>query len=183
MLRLLLYILFGYVIISVGHASWWENKEFLDNNQVFAKIIEIRPQMDKNAALSLSNDIHRVSVEYGVDKLLYTAILAQESMFRLDAQQCYKGLADCGKIERVCQDFGIAQIHYKTAKAYGFSKQKLLTDREYSLKAGAKVLLYFKERYVKVEKERWWTRYNCGTKPDVMRNTCQEYYERVRRYL
>jgi hypothetical protein len=64
---------------------------------------------------------------------------------------------------KVCSDFGIGQIYYKTANSYGFDVGSLTTDLEYSINAAAQVLAGFKKRYEAREND-WWTRYNARSK-------------------
>lgn len=108
----------------------------------------------------------------------------QESSYVLDAKNCLTGIRqpDNLSIEKVCSDFGISQIYYKTVKSYEFEVDRLLNDLEYSVNAGAKVLAWFKKTYSHKE-HNWWVRYNCGTKPSVERKTCQKYFERVSRWM
>ena len=82
----------------------------------------------------------------------------------------------------VWQDFGISQINYKTAKQYKMSLWLLLTNVEFSIDAGAKVLSWFKRRYAHKE-EFWYVRYNCGTRSSIDRPTCNAYKKLVKRWM
>lgn len=64
---------------------------------------------------------------------------------------------------KVCSDFGIGQIYYKTAASYGFDINRLTTDLSYSVFSAAKVLSDFKRRY-EAKEVNWWTRYNASSK-------------------
>jgi len=86
------------------------------------------------------------------------------------------------KETKVCTDFGISQIYYKTAKRWKFDLEKLTTDLSYSVEAGAKVLHGFMEKYEAKEND-WWVRYNCGVRGSTKRDTCQIYKKLVERYL
>ena len=120
-----------------------------------------------------------------------------ESSYRLNAKGCHWGIEKINvhshkkpnkvvfvidKETKVCSDFGISQIYYKTAKAFKLDLDELLTNLEYSVEAGAIVLGDFKKRYGKRESD-YWVRYNCGTKPSTKRATCRRYKERVEKYL
>lgn len=92
----------------------------------------------------------------------------QESGYRLGAKGCHSGIDQENfplyeKETRICSDFGISQIYYKTAKAFGFNIFKLLNDLDYSVAAGAQVLADFQKRYSHKELD-WWTRYNASSK-------------------
>lgn len=158
-------------------------------HRVYCQIIKNKPQIDKAYAFELSNIIYKESKKIKINPKLFTAILMQESGYKLDTKNCTWGLLTVKYINkdtkfegRVCTDYGISQIYYKTAKRYKFNINKLLTDLTYSVKAGLIVLKYFKDRYSKFE-NNWWTRYNCGTKPSTKRRTCQEYQKLVKRWM
>lgn len=109
----------------------------------------------------------------------------QESGYNLSAKNCYSGIPHDLPVSyevTVCRDFGISQIYYKTAESYGIDRDRLLTDLEYSVDSGAKVLSWFHKTYSHKEHD-WYTRYNCGTAPTTNRVTCQDYKRLVLRYM
>ncbi len=137
--------------------------------------------------MRLSDVIYKASKRHNIPSKIFTAILMQESAYKLDAKNCTSGKLVENKLvtnkkKKVCSDFGIAQIYYTTAEAYNFDENLLLTDLEYSVNAGAKVLSWFKETYA-ADEYYWWTRYNCGTKPSVNRKTCRKYKSDVSDWL
>lgn len=142
--------------------------QFCDVNPIFCQIVKNHPTINLNYAMKLSNVINKVAVEMGINPVKYAAILAQESMYKLEAKNCW---------DNECHDFGIAQINKATIRAFKFDKKKLLTDLEYSVKAGAIVLADFKRMYGESEKD-YWTRYN-SSKPSKR----EKYKRLVARYL
>lgn len=86
------------------------------------------------------------------------------------------------KEKKVCTDFGISQIYYKTAEKFNFDIKKLNEDLKYSVEAGAIVLHNFMKKFRKKDPD-WFTRYNCGTKSTTKRDTCQIYKRLVERYM
>lgn len=109
----------------------------------------------------------------------------QESGYKVSAKGCYTGIPhDIAKSHEVtvCRDFGISQIYYKTAESYNFDIDRLTSDLEYSVNAGAIVLSWFYKTYSRKD-INWWTRYNCGTASTTKRTTCQTYKKLVERYL
>ena len=116
-------------------------------NPVYCQIIKNNPSLDRKYAMKLSNAIHAVAVLYDIEPKKYAAILAQESMYKLNAHN------------KDSKDYGISQINHSTAKAYKFNTKKLTTDLAYSIEAGAIVLADMKRMYASKEKD-WWTRYN-----------------------
>jgi len=114
----------------------------------YRQIVKNKPDIDSEYAKTLSKEIVRASEKYKVRSDIYTAILMQESSYRLAA------------INPSSNDFGIAQINKKTAASYKFCPKKLTTDLRYSIEAGAKVLSDFKKMYFKKEGYEYWSRYN-----------------------
>lgn len=111
-------------------------------------------------------------------------MLRQESSYVLNAISKQCGVLDLDKYEEACiySDFGISQINYKTAKRYKLNLTALLTDLEYSINAGAKVLSWFYKTYAHKEKN-WFVRYNCGTAKNIDRPTCNAYLRAVKRWM
>lgn len=124
-------------------------KSTVSANPIYDQIVKNHPNINKKYAMKLSNKLHLIAKKYKINPRRYAAILAQESMYSLAAKNCRGD---------ICEDFGIAQINKKTALAYGFNLEKLTSDLEYSLIAGAIVLADMKKMYNK--EVDWWTRYN-----------------------
>jgi hypothetical protein len=144
-------------------------------HKIFCQIRKNNPKVTKEYAMQLSNIIHSVTKKYNLRPHIYTAILAQESMYQLKAINCTTGVKlydannPLNEEEIVCVDFGISQINYKTAKAYEFDLTKLVSD---SIEAGAIVLSDMKKRYHE-DDIHYWTRYNSSKK------TFREEYRRL----
>lgn len=162
----------------------------LKGHPIYNQIITNKPSIDKKYAMKLSNVIYRKAKYYDIDPHLFTAILAQESMYKLEAKNCTTGLikgysalfsTTVYSKARVCTDFGISQIYYKTAKSYKFNIGKLTTDLNYSVDAGMQVLKFFQRN--KERDKYWWTRYNSSGK--VNRERYRKLVERfmVRRWV
>lgn len=105
---------------------------------------------------------------YRLPRRLFKAILMRESQYQVGALRVTKDKPT---------DFGIGQIYHKTAKAYGFKKSKLLSNSVYSIRASAKVLKDFKDRYRGKEKY-WYLRYNTANKQKQ-----KIYYAHIARYF
>lgn len=135
-----------------------------------SQIRQISPLMPQAKVTQLAYHIEAACIEFNIPYELYTAMLAQESMFQLDA------------FNVKTQDYGIAQINIRTIEAYRFDKHLLLTDLRYSVRAGAKVLSWF-TRY-KSKESNWQCRYNVGTGPlrDKKLKKCLKYASLVNRY-
>jgi len=163
----------------------------LKRNPIYAQIIKNKPKIEKKYAMELSNIIHKATVKYHISPRIFTAILMQESSYRLEAKGCHKGIRKRSVKEimveiypppiaeeiEICSDFGIGQIYYKTAKSFGFDIYSLTTDLEYSIDAAAQVLSDFRKRY-EARELYYWTRYNASSK--IKRRI---YKELVQRYL
>lgn len=142
-----------------------------DKHPVFCHIVKNNPKIDVDYAMELSNIIVKLGKAYGINPLKLSAILAVESQYELNA------------VNSKTLDYGVAQINHKTIERYGFDKQKLLTDLEYSVKAGAIVLSDFKKKYGDKEKD-WYCRYNAGTNSlNKIQDKCDLYIKKVKKYL
>ena len=134
-----------------------------DKHPIYCHIMEISPKLNKKLAFEISNKISKYSRKYKIDARLFTAIIRQESNFKLNAKGCHWGLDENYKKMKVCSDFGMTQIYFKTAKGYGFDIERVTKDLDYSIHCGIIVLKDFKKRYSKREKD-WWSRYNARSK-------------------
>lgn len=195
-----------------------------DKHPIYCQIIKNykilkKKKINKRYAMQLSNIIHKITKRYKIDARIYTAILAQESAYKMGAKNCLRGLRRLTEVERstlfrekikeckdapitdpnfdvnacvnkkgdeveatrkeskICTDFGISQIHYGSIKRFKFNTHRLLTDKQYSIDAGAKVLQGFYKRYGRKE-SKWWTRYNASSLEKR-----REYARKVSRFL
>ncbi len=155
------------MISSVILCSW-----FMTAPQVCAvynQIVKNSPKISATYAKTLSEKIVTYAQKYNIKPKIFTAILRQESNYKLSAKNCTSG---------TCKDFGISQINAKTIDAFKFDRVRLLTDLDYSIEAGAIVLADFKRMYFKREGYSYWCRFN-SSKPTLR----QKYRTLVARYL
>lgn len=141
----------------------------------------MQPNLDDYTAGVISKSILRHSKDIGIDWRLFVSILFQESSLSLDPQNCYmnelyppmervrhkKHGHTTYTIERKkshrCMDYGIAQINFHTwGKVLDLNKELLLTDIDYSIAAGAKILYYYKKNFSKHD-PKWHLRYHSNT--------------------
>lgn len=133
---------------------------------VYKQVVRNQPNIDKQYARKLSENIVFYTNKYDLKPNKYTAILMQESGYKLDAYN------------KRSKDFGLAQININTAKAFKFNIKKLTSDLEYAVEAGAIVLYDFKKRHYKKEKDFYFTRYNSSkpTKRKVYQRKVARFY-------
>jgi hypothetical protein len=136
--------------VSVGNIGYNPVNQCL-RNPIYCQIIKNDPKIDRVYAMKLSNVIYHVAKLYDIDSKRYAAILGQESLYKL------------GAINHKSKDYGMSQINLKTARSYGFDINRLTSDVEYSVRAGARVLADLKKSHSHKDKE-FWTRYN-SSKP------------------
>lgn len=156
-----------------------------NTHKIYCQIKNNHPKIADKFAMQLSNIIYKNAKKYRIPADIYAAILMQESAYRVGAIAKACGLRKPSSVNEVCviADFGMSQINYKTAKSYGFDIERLTTDIEYSVEAGAKVLSWFHRRYSEREHD-WYCRYNVGTRPKhKIKTACETYLRMVRRYL
>lgn len=141
------------------------------DKKLLRQIKKNHPNLKESYTRELASIIQEVSKKHNLKPNKIAAIAMQESAYQLDAENCYQvnGKKRC--------DYCMMQINDKTAKSFGFDKERLMTDINYCVEAGALVLKDFKRMYGKKELE-WWTRYNSSD--DDKRAT---YKERVERWL
>lgn len=142
------------------------------HSEVFVQITKAAPHLNEDLRLQLSVEIRTACTKHKIRCDIFTAILAQESMFKVSAYN------------KRTQDLGMGQVNRKTAAAHGFCEQKLLTSRQYSINAAAEVFAYFQRRYGAKE-ARWFCRYNVGTRKleGNLQTACDNYVKAVKRYL
>jgi soluble lytic murein transglycosylase-like protein len=132
-------------------------------------------------AHDLSEIIDKYSKIYNIDPILFSSIIMQESTYNLKAIKKTCGYKD-KKETCLDTDFGISQIHYKTALSYKFDIDRLTRDLDYSVESGFIVLSYFKKKYEKTEKN-WYCRYNVGTaKKEKIKEKCLNYVKLIKRH-
>ena len=153
-----------------------------NKHPIYCQIVKNKPGIDKTYAMRLSNIVYKMHRKYHIPSRIFTAILRQESGYSLAAKGKKCGLTKEGKKECVFTDFGISQIHYRTAELWKFDIKRLTEDLEYSVEAGAIILHDIMERF-EAGDINYWTRYNCGFRGNTKRDTCQIYKGLVRRYF
>lgn len=169
------------LLILLSFSAWGFDQT---KHPIYAQIIKNKPSINKKYAFELSNVIYKVSKQYRIPKRIFTAILMAESGYILSRTNCRKGLTNNldNVIIEVCTDYGISQIHYESVISYGFDKELLLSDLNYSVEAGAKILSYFHRRFG--HESDWWVRYNIGTRnKKKLRRAVNQYKTSVGRYL
>lgn len=108
----------------------------------------------------------------------------QESRYKLNATRITCGLTTGKRHKKVCiaTDFGISQVHFKNIERFHLDKDRLLTDLEYSVDAGAMIMSQY-TKYRVQEPETWTCRYNVGTSPfDKIQDGCAVYLASISRW-
>lgn len=144
------------------------NKFVLELQKITSQVIKNNPNITSVQAIDIARVILNKTDKHKIPRNIFTAILAQESMYKLSAKRC-----NFNK----CTDLGISQIHHLTVNRYKFDKKLLLTDLNYSIEAGCIVLKDFMKRYGHKEKN-WYSRYNSSN--PVAR---KKYEKMIKRFL
>lgn len=131
----------------------------------YEQIIINKPNICKEKAKTIAKTIKKVRKKYEIPKGIIVAILMQESSYRLNA------------VNKDSSDYGMSQINHRTIAAFGFDKERLMTDLEYSIEAAGIVLADFKKRHAHKD-PIWFARYNHG-KPSIKRR----YFEKIKRWM
>ncbi len=93
-----------------------------------------------------------IAIEYSLDPTLFVALVELESNFQV------------GAYNSRTMDYGLTQVNAYNVRAMGLDADRLLTDPQYNLRAGAQILAWFKRVYAPRE-PLWFCRYNVGTGP------------------
>lgn len=111
--------------------------------------------------------VYAAADRHGLPRRLLAAIAVVESGGRADA------------INRHTHDYGLMQINWKTAKAWGYRPEQML-DPQLSVIVAAELLVKLRKAYG--EQPRWICRYNLGTAHGVTRwKACGAYLKKLRR--
>jgi soluble lytic murein transglycosylase-like protein len=128
-------------------------------------IRRVNPDVPVARATRLAAAIVEVSQARGLDPLLLTGIIAQESHFHADVQSCHAG--GC--------DLGVAQINWETwARWLKLDRHKLVHDDDYNIRMAGEILVDIRTRFGG-EGPAWWTRYH-----DARPERRADYAQRVR---
>lgn len=99
----------------------------------------------------LAEPLYASSLKYGMDWRIVLAIFDHESRLKFEA------------VNWKSRDFGIGQVNYRTILRRKIDLGRLLTDREYAVEASVAILSELKDKYAKIEKKHWWSRYHSPT--------------------
>lgn len=133
-------------------APCWKTHQILSN----------QPSVSIEHAAKVYDAAAKYSRVYGVPVNLILAIMNVESSYKLNA------------VNAASDDYGIMQVNEYHVRKSKLNKQRLLTDLDYSVKHGVRVLQWFYQTYPLDEAIM---RYNCGT-----RKQCTKWFW-VKRYL
>lgn len=152
---LYLFLILSHSTAHIGEVS--KSKTIPKNlTQARASIMKIQPNLTNDDAQIIAEAIIKHSRHYGLDWKILASIIAQESSFRKDPQNCLNSKAKC-------PDLGLAQINYRTwKKELCLDRTRLLIDISYNIETMAQILSQLKSKYGKKEKN-WFTRYHSFT--------------------
>lgn len=136
----------------------------------YGQIRHIKPHMSSKETARIAKYIDKSCARYKLDCEVFTAILAQESMFNFQA------------VNPKTHDYGIGQLNIKTIKSYHIDIDKLLTDEQYAIDRAAFVFAYFNR--FKQQESFYFCRYNTGTASyNIIHNRCLLYVNKVQKYM
>lgn len=129
-----------------------------------------KPNISSSYARRLAKAFDKLADKYKVPANVLAAIAMVESSYMLKA------------INKRSNDFGIMQINKYNIRAYRFSRNRLLTDLEYSIEAGFIVFKWFYKTYDTLEEAV--KRYNGGTARGVTKwRGPRRYWKKVLTYM
>ena len=129
---------------------------------IYKSITTLSNSISKTTAWLYADIIERQSTAFGVDPFLVVAIAKIESDFVLNKKNGYYRdvYTDGGEAIKkyVTTDYCMMQINQSNLSRLKISARKLLSDPEYCIRSGIKILASFKQ--FKRHEPYWWTRYN-----------------------
>lgn len=146
---------------------------------IYLQIIRNKPNIDQLYAERVARATEVSCRKWEIPCNVYTAILMQESTYRLDSINCQEHPTNNQVV--MCHDYGIAQVNNYSISKLSLDRIRLLYDLEYSIDAGARILSWFHKTYSDTEPTEWWSRYNCGTGP--IDEACIKYKQLTERWL
>ena len=175
-------MMFIYTLIhpcskSFGHAC------FNGKNSICEFIVSLNQRMPLSESLALSNSFYRIAKKYQLDPMLLVSIGFQESSLKLDAVRKSRGFIWDETEYRevaVASDFCMMQINISNIKAQNIDIDRILTEADYCIEAGAKILKGIERRYSRTE-TTWWTRYNSVSQihRDIYEKHIQGHLEKI----
>lgn len=151
----------------------WSLEAISEVGTVQAQILENTQGAPPHDPLRLAKAFVASAHKYNLPPNLLAAVAMVESRYYV------------GAVNKKSNDFGIMQVNQYNIDAMGLSKKRLLTDIEYSIDSGARILAYFAKRYYVQEGRDWVCRYNIGTrkKTSALEAICKRYNKKVRRAM
>jgi hypothetical protein len=132
-------------------------------------------------AWELARGITSASRRFGIEPLLFAAIVRQESDFQANVKVCYIVVRHHACFP-TC-DYGLAQVNQVQVDRWGLEADRLVQDDAYNLFQGARVLAILKREYGDDE-PNWWSRYNSASPtPRALYETALEPWLAVRDVL
>lgn len=165
-MKSLLVILFFCPLFSYGVTV--QNRFNREVSVIKSIINRLNPSLSSKFTNRLAISVQKATSTHKICPRIYLAILMQESAFNMKAVGC---------ATRGCVDFGISQINIATIAHYSLQQTRLMTDLDYAVVAGARILSDIKIKYSKSDKT-WWSRYN-SYKPTHRR----KYEMKVQRWI
>lgn len=137
-------------------------------NPIYHAIIILNKNIDKTQAFKYSNIIAHYSRKYELDPFLIVSISRQESYINLKATRQageekihYDSLNKKFMKQVEVTDFCMMQINKGNVIWKELDPERLLSDADYCIHEGVKILTYFKP--LQKDDAFWWTRYNSAS--------------------
>jgi len=155
-------------------------------NPIYHAIKILHKDINSEEAIKYSNIIAKYSKQYSIDPFLVVSISRQESYLTLEA---VRKIGDSkitydSKTKKFLKtveitDFCMMQINKSNIIWKNLDPNRLLSDADYCIHEGFKVLVYFKN--LEKNDEFWWTRYNASKSDarEIYKNYVLKHYNRL----
>lgn len=182
--------LFAFTLLLSSATAYCNSAPYNCNrHKLYCTIVKLKPKINKDFAMQLSNAIYKSSNKYNVDPFRIIAIMRQESGINMNArntQTVTKTHKECDEWERCITttttnkqttDFGLFQFHIKTMQRHKLNINRVMTDMNFTVDFAVNMI----SRKIKMCSKIWpqtpWACYNTATN-----KLHQKYVKHVNRY-
>jgi hypothetical protein len=143
------------IVALLGIPRTISSSEPVVDTDVYTAVNMFNPYLSLSATRDIIESL--AELDLAVDKIAFLGLIAQESGFHIDPQNCALAISKC-------QDFGLTQINYATwRKKFNLDKMRLLKSIHYNLYVANEILHYLKKKHYETEGDDFITRYFSAT--------------------
>lgn len=124
------YLTLLIVTIFSMYAHGYETSHNCEKHPIYCQITNNSPTINRPYAFKLSNIIYKKTIKYNLDPKIFTAILAQESMYNVDATNCTTGIVENKDHGEVIAMASMMKCKAETGHTLGHPKFHACLDKQ-----------------------------------------------------